>query len=74
VVTVEKNDMEKKIKEDQDFIHAPKYNNSLSKFLIKNDKLLENGAIGRLLLLSEAEVEKIYQESVKELRKVMNPD
>jgi hypothetical protein len=72
---VEKNDaMRKLIHDDEDFINAPKFGNSLDKFLAKNDNLLENGAIGRLLLLSEEEVEEIYQESVVELRKAINPD
>jgi transcriptional regulator of nitric oxide reductase len=71
---VEKIDMQKKILEEDDFIHAPKYQNSLNKLLAKTDKLLENGAIGRLLLLSEKEVEEIYQQSILELKKEMNPD
>lgn len=74
VVNVEKSEMEKKILEEEDFIRAPKYGNSLNKFLAKTDNPLENGTIGRLLLLSEKEVEKIYQESVAELKKEMNPD
>jgi hypothetical protein len=71
---VEKNEMEKKILEDEDFIHAPKYGNSLNKFLAKTENLLENGAIGRLLLVTAEEVERIYQESVIQLKKEMNPD
>lgn len=71
---MEKSDMEKKIREEEDFIHAPKHQNSLQKFLAKTDNLLENGAIGRLLLISEKEVEAIYQESIVQLKKEMNPD
>jgi predicted polyphosphate/ATP-dependent NAD kinase len=68
---VEKSEMEKKIKEDPDFIHSPKHQNSLQKFLAKNDRILEDGAVGRLLLIPESEVERIYQESIVELRKEM---
>ena len=57
--------------EEEDFIHAPKYGNSLNKFLAKNDNLLENGAISRLLMLSQEQVEAIYQESIVELQKEM---
>ena len=71
---MEKNEMEKKILEDEDFIHAPKYGNSLNKFLAKTENLLENGAIGRLLLVTAEEVERLYQESVIRLKKEMNPD
>lgn len=71
---MERSEMEKKVKQDLDFVHAPKFQNSLNKFLAKTDKLLENGAIGRLLLISAEEVERIYQESIALLKKEMNPD
>ena len=66
---MERDEMIDKIKNDPDFIHSPKFGNSLNKLLAKSDGMLENGAIGRLLLLSEEEVEAIYQESIVELRK-----
>lgn len=68
---MERDEMERKIKEDDDFIHAPKFGNSLQKYLAKTDKLLENGAIGRLLLIPAEEVERIYEESIVELRREM---
>jgi len=72
---VEKNeDLKKKIMEEEDFIRSPKTSNSLKKYVAKNDRLLDNGAIGRLLLLSESEVERLYQEAVTELRKGMVED
>ncbi len=71
MANVDKNDMEKRIREEEDYIKAPKYGNSLNKFLAKNDNLLEDGAIGRLLLLSKEEVEAIYLESIEILKKEM---
>jgi hypothetical protein len=71
---VERNEAMKKIREEADFIHAPKFSNSLQKFLAKNENLLENNAIGRLLLLSPEEVEAIYQESVVKLREEMTDE
>jgi len=71
---VERDEMERRIKEDPDFVHAPKHSNSLQKFLAKSENIPENGAIGRLLLLSPEEVERIYQESIVELRKDMLDD
>lgn len=68
---MEKTDLKKKIIEDEDFIRAPKYQNSLNKFLAKNERKLDSGAIGRLLLIDPEEVEQIYDESVIELRKEM---
>ena len=71
---MEKSELMSKITKDEDFIHAPKYGNSLSRLLAKTDNLLENNAIARLLLISSDDVERIYQESIEELRKEMCPD
>lgn len=71
---MEKSELQKKVREDRDFIHAPKFSNSLQKYLAKNDNLLENNTIGRLLLIPSDEVERIYQESIIELRKEMVSD
>lgn len=60
-----------KIKEDADFIKAAKYGNSLNKFLAKVDKIPDNNAIARLLMLTPADVEKLYNESVIWLREDM---
>jgi hypothetical protein len=68
---VERSEMEKKIREEEDFIHSPKFCNSLKRFLAKMENPPENTTIARLLLLSEEEVEKIYLESVAILRKKM---
>ena len=64
-------EMQKKIREEEDFIHAPKFGNSLNKFLAKNGDPLQNNTIGRLLMISEEEVEQIYEESVVILREEM---
>lgn len=71
---MDKSEMQKKIKENEDFIHAPKFGNSLNKYLAKTDNMLENSSIGRLLLLSEEEVEQVYLESVEALKKEMLND
>lgn len=71
---MEKSDLQKKIREDEDFIKSPKFNNSINKYLAKNDKPLENGTIGKMLLISEEEVEEIYKESIAKLRKEMVDD
>lgn len=68
---MDKNDMQKKVREEQDFIHAPKYQNSINKYVSKMDAPLENGAIARILLISEEEVDTIYLESVEALKKEM---
>ena len=73
-LAVERDEMLKKVNEDPDFIHSPKHGNSLQKFLAKNDRMLEDTAVGKLLLISSEEVERIYRESVVELRKEMVDD
>ena len=65
---MERSEMEQKIKEEEDFIHAPKFGNSLNKFLVKTEVPLENGVIARLLMISEEQVEELYEESVEKLR------
>ena len=70
---MEKTEIERILLEE-DFIHAPKFGNSLQKYLVKMDKPCENGAIGRLLLIPEEEVQRLYEQSVAELKKEMNPD
>jgi hypothetical protein len=71
---VERSEIEKRIRDEEDFVHAPKHQNSLNKLLAKTDNLLQNSAIGRLLLIPEEEVERLYLESIVELRKDMCPD
>ena len=62
-----------KIKEEEDYIRAPKFGNSLTTFLLKSENAdsLENASIARLLMISEEEVEKLYNESIEMLRKDM---
>jgi len=65
---MDKNDLIKRILEEEDFIKSPKFQNSLNKFMNENPDGVEESAIARLLLLSEEEVNKIYNESVAELK------
>ena len=71
---MERSEMEKKVREDEDFVHSPKHQNSLNRFLAKNENPLENGAIGRLLLIAPEEVEALYQQSVVQLKEEMAVD
>jgi hypothetical protein len=68
---MEKNEILKKILEDEDYIRCPKFSNSLSKFTEKNDNGVENATIARLLMMTEEEVERVYQETVRWLREDM---
>jgi hypothetical protein len=68
---VDKNEMLKKIIEDEDFIRCPKVGNSLNRFTQKNYEGVDNAVIARLLMMSEDEVEKNFQETIALLRKDM---
>jgi len=68
---MDKEEILKKIKEDEDYIRCPKCNNSLTKFLAKNSEGVENNVIARLLMLPEEKVEEIYEDAVKQLRAEM---
>lgn len=68
---IDKDEMQKKIKLEEDYIRCPKFGNSLSKFTMKNSEGVENSTIARLLMISEEEVEKMYQEAIEILKKDM---
>ena len=65
---VDKSELHRRIKEEIDYVRCPKCGNSLAKFLSKNSEGVENHAIARLLMISEEEVEKIYNDAVRMLR------
>jgi hypothetical protein len=68
---IDKNDLYRKIREEKDYIRCPKYGNSLSKFIAKNGEGIENSAISRFLMISEEEVERIYNDAVRMLQSGM---
>jgi hypothetical protein len=66
-----KEDIKKRILEENDYIRAYKFGNSLNKFLLKNTKELDDLTIARLLMIDKDEVEDIYQKAVDLLRASM---
>lgn len=68
---MDKQEIKKKVLEEEDYIKSPKYSNSLNKFMIRNSRLLTDATIARLLVLSEEEIENIYKDSVERLKKLM---
>lgn len=69
VVKVNKEDVKKRIMEEEDYIKSYKFSNSLTKYLSKNNKELDDSAIARLLMIEKYEVEEIYQKAVEMLKK-----
>lgn len=68
---MDKDDIQKRIQEDEDYIKCPKCSNSVDKFVAKNPKGVDNAVIGRLLVMPEEKVEEIYEEAVELLKKDM---
>lgn len=68
---MDKNELQKKVQEEEDYVRAPKFSNSLSQFLARNSDGVENATIARLLMIPEEEVEKIFKEAVEILRDEM---
>lgn len=65
---IDKAEIQRRIATEEDYVRCPKFGNSLSKFTTKNSEGIENSTIARLLMMSEEEVEKVYQEAVQMLR------
>ena len=68
------NDPQKRVLEEEDYVRAPKFSNSLAKFVSRNSEGVENATISRLLMLPEEEVERLYQEAITILREGMVGD
>lgn len=71
---MDKDDILKRIREEEDYVRCPKCSNSLNKFLAKNSDGVEDNVIARVLMISEEEVQRIYAEAVDQLRKEMTKD
>lgn len=67
----DKAESQKRVLEEEDYVRAPKFSNSLTKFLARNSDGVENATIARLLMISEEEVEKIHKEAIDILRNEM---
>lgn len=71
---MDKDDIQKRIKEEEDYIRCPKCSNSLNKFLAKNSEGIEDSQIARLLMIPEEKVQEVYAEAVQKLREEMVED
>jgi NCAIR mutase (PurE)-related protein len=66
---MDKDDVQKRILEEEDYIRCPKCSNSIVKFVAKNPDGVENNVIGRLLAMSEEKIEEIYKKAIEILKK-----
>lgn len=70
----DKSELQQKVLEEEDYVRASKFSNSLTKFLARNSDGVENATIARLLMIPEEQVEKIHQEAIEMLREEMVDD
>lgn len=63
-----KEDIKKRILEEEDFIKCPRSMNSLVRYLAKSPEEVEDRIIAKLLMLDEAEVQKIYDDAIAQLK------
>lgn len=68
---MDKDDVQKRVREEEDYVRCPKLNNSLERFLNKNPDGVENHIVARLLAMSEQEVQELYEEAVEMMREKM---
>jgi hypothetical protein len=66
-----KEKLKEKILTDPDFIYSPKYDNSLEKFMLRHDEGVDSSHAAKVLLMDEKEVDEIYEEAIKNLKKLM---
>ena len=59
------------LENDPNYIYSKRFKHSLKNMLDRHPDGVENKQIAQVLLISEEEVEKIYQESIKKIRKIM---
>ena len=71
---INKEDFKKKVLEEEDFIKCPRSKNSLSKFLQKSPEVIEDKTIARLLMIDLKEVQRIYDEAIKQIREDLGED
>jgi hypothetical protein len=61
-------DIRKKISEDEDFVHSPKFDNSVRKVINKNPNGLDDSKIADMLCIKVEEVELLFQSAIKKIR------
>lgn len=71
---MDKDNLHKKVFDDEDFVKCPKCGNSLNKYLSKHQDTIPPNVAARLLMMSEEEVETLYQEAVQMMQDRMKKD
>ena len=67
-------EIKKKILEDRDFINIKRFDYSLNKLLDRYEDGVPGRVIAQALLISEEEVESLYEQVLVKLRKRLNTE
>jgi hypothetical protein len=65
---MDRDDVTKRIKDEEDYIRSPKFGNSLARLKMKNPEGVDDATIAKVLMMSEEDVQKIYDEAVTMLK------
>ena len=66
-----KNETRYRIENDEDFVNCPRLENSVKIVIDKYPEGVDNERIAKFLLITEEEVEEIYQSALVKLRKIL---
>jgi hypothetical protein len=69
-----KEKLKERILTEPDFIYSPKYGNSLEKFMHRHDEGVESSHAAKVLLMEKEEVDRIYEEAIENLKKILGVD
>ncbi len=65
-------DLKNKIETDEDFINSEKHDYSISNFEKTSKLPVSNSVASTLLLMPPSEVDRIYQEALKKIRRALS--
>jgi hypothetical protein len=61
---MDRDDVTKRIQDEEDYIRSPKFGNSLTRLKLKNPEGVDDATIAKVLMISEEDVQKLYEEAV----------
>ncbi|MDD5650812.1 MAG: hypothetical protein PHF86_10430 [Candidatus Nanoarchaeia archaeon] len=63
-----KEELKEKIENDEDFIYCPRLGNSIKNLLKVHPEGIDNERIAKVMLMTEEEVEEVFQNAVKKIQ------
>lgn len=70
----DKDNLKKKILDDEDFIYCPRLANSLERLMEKHPNGLEDERICKVLLMTQEELDETFQSAILKLRESLGVD